>query len=432
MRLTTVRAREVLPREGPLPGKAAVVGQRPRSALAVTTGGWLLTVVRPGVVVSTGVHGRPGKRRDRETAHSPWLARLVRRPAAIAWRSPSCRRLSTTPPAPARPGRCPRPLTSTRRALPRVRPARRPLTLREPTRTGRARLLTGVSCPFSTWTPAHSHSVPARSYAARAGGVLRVADSTVVLAERPASAGPGLNSRGVRRSGQRRHALAWHRRRRSCPPSPTRLLTQGRRRGPFASSASTGQNGSRPAHVPEPALGRAGVDLHVAPRHPGRGTAGPASWSLTGHRRGDARPSRAGPRSRRRRGTGALAGVRPCQLQTYDRFTAATTALEPLPDGWQLTGRASLSPTDGTGQPCGHERSARRRSRGDRHLPARSTPTAQHHLDLHRSAASAGRGCSWVESAGYSCRRLLAVDGQPGTASGVRSGRTCHDSIAAW
>ena len=134
--------------------------------------------------------------RDRDSARSPLLVRFVGGVAAIAVAIAVVPTLiddftgsspSEALPSPAPLGAAaPEPMAS--------QPS--PLTLREPTQTGAHVLLTGPQLSILDVDGGHIHTLflPLSYGSARPGGVLRVADSTVVLAERPASAGPGLNS----------------------------------------------------------------------------------------------------------------------------------------------------------------------------------------------------------------------------------------------
>jgi hypothetical protein len=374
--------------------------------------------------------------RDRDSTRSPWLGRFVGGVAAIAV---ALAVVPTLIDGLTGSGPVQAPTPSPVAAPASASDLATPLTLREPTQTGAHVLLTGRQLSILDVDAGHMHTLflPSAYGSARPGGVLRVADSTVVLAERPPSAGPGLNSEAfvVQDSGV---TLSLGTASQILPATPDAVwLTQAN--GGGRTIRLVGVDGAeRLAARPLPrnlrlvAPGSTSTVLLGTPVEEPRDRIvewDPVTGEVTrvlaeqGHVH-DADEARV-----------LWQECDQCQLQTYDRITAATTAVEPLPDGWQLTGRATLSP-DGRHWAAMVATSDEpdRRSVVIGHLPGTQyADSISTHLDLPPIGRVGRPRLSWSQSGwlfvstGYS---LWTVSPGPHQAFGLDA--PDHDSIAAW
>lgn len=377
--------------------------------------------------------------RDRDSARSPLLARFVGGVAAIAVAIAVVPTLidDLTGSSPPETVPTPAPLGDAAPEPTASQPS--PLTLREPTQTGAHVLLTGRQLSILDVDAGHIHTLflPVSYGSARPGGVLRVADSTVVLAERPANAGPGLNSEAfvVQDSGV---TLSLGTASQILAATPDAVwLTQandGGRTIRLVGVDGTERLAARalPRNLRLVAPGSTstlllGVPFEEAPDRivewdPIRGEV-TRVLAEQGHVH-DADETRV-----------LWQECDQCPLQAYDRATAVNATVEALPDGWQLTGRATLSP-DGRhwAAMVATSDAPDRRSVVIGHLPGTQyADSISSHLDLPPIGRVGRPRLSWSESGwlfvstGYS---LWAVS--PGPHQDFAIDAPDHDSIAAW
>jgi hypothetical protein len=376
----------------------------------------------------------------RETQRSPWLARLVAGIAAAAIAvavvptllsdlsssSPSASAEATPPPVETA---APSPAS----------PAPSPLSLREPTQTNAHVLLAGRQLSILDVDGGHTHTLflPEAYGSARPGGVTRLPDVTVVLAERPPSVNdPNAEVFAIQDTGvtiplgiaatvlPASHDSVWLSKQEEDESRTIRLVgIDGLERLPAQ---------TLPAGLRLVAVQPSTLVLGVRPfgREPER----IIEWD---------------PVSGTEKNVLAQRGLvhdadgnrllwqecSDCTLQTYDWATGMSTPLAPLPADLQLTGGASLSP-DGR-----HwagivtvDDSSDRLAVVLGHLPgseyAERTST---HLDLPSIGRVGRPRMSWSESGwlfvstGYS---LWAVS--PGPHQAFALDAPDHDGIAAW
>ncbi len=376
---------------------------------------------------------------DRESHRSAWLPRLAGGAAAVAVALAVVPTLFNGLAGPTEGGALPAP-TPLDGATASPLPAKGSAApqLRQPTVTNAHVLLATDNLSILDVDGGHTHTLflPESYGSARPGGVLRVANVTVMLARPPSQAGLGLNSQafvvqdnGVTSSlGTASQVL---------PATEDAVwLTErgyGGRTVRLMGIDGVERLSARPL-PPDLRLVASGPSTLLLGAPFGEDPDRIVDWDPV---TGDEKAVLANPGLVHDADTNRVLWqeCQQCVLQSYERATGASTPLSALPEGWRLTSRASLSP-DGRhwSGVVATAAAPDRRTIVMGHLPGSEyVDSISTHLDLPSIGRVGRPRTSWSESGwlfvstGYS---LWAVS--PGPHQAFALDAPDHDSIAAW